>query len=109
MGDNTALEILPMRDGSNDHGDIAELIAFQAEALSQKLQAHRMKLFPPAAEKPLRPFQIAEAAKFLGVTSGYLKNLSLEGKGPSPLLSPTGRRSYTAAQIAELRAWLEEN
>ena len=63
MGDNTALEILPMRDGSNDHGDIAELIAFQAEALSQKLQAHRLKLFPPSAQKPLRRFGIAEAAK----------------------------------------------
>ena len=30
-----------MRNGANDHGDIAELIAFQAEALSQKLQALR--------------------------------------------------------------------
>jgi chromosome partitioning protein len=107
MGDNTALEMHPMRDGSNDHGDIAELIAFQAEALSQKLQAHRLKLFPPTARKPLRQFGIGEAAKFLGVTPGYLKNLSLDGKGPVPGLSG-GRRFYTAEQIGELRAYLEK-
>jgi chromosome partitioning protein len=81
MSDATALEMLPMRNGLNDHGDIAELIALQAKALSEKLQAHRLKLFPPYAQKPLRQFGIGEAAKFLGVSPGYLKNLSLEGKG----------------------------
>lgn len=104
--------MLPMRNGSEDEaavGDIAALIASQAEALSQKLQAHRLKLFPPSAEKPLRRFGIAEAAKFLGVSSGYLKNLSLEGKGPVAALSASGRRSYTAEQIGEMRAYLEKN
>jgi chromosome partitioning protein len=99
-----------MRNGSDDDadiGDIADLIAVQAEALSQKLQAHRLKLFPPSAQKPLRRFGIAEAAKFLGVSGGYLKNLSLEGKGPVPGLNGS-RRVYTAEQIGELRAHLEE-
>jgi chromosome partitioning protein len=102
--------MLSMRNRSDNErvGDIAELIADQAEALSQKLQALRLKLFPPAAQKPLRLFGIAEAAKFLGVSGGYLKNLSLEGKGPAPGLSASGRRFYTAEQIAELRAYLEE-
>src|SRR6516165_2395060 len=99
-----------MRNGSEDHavGDIANLIAVQAEALSQKLQAHRLKLFPPSAEKPLRQFGITEAAKFLGVTPGYLKNLALDGKGPAPLASVRGWRSYTAEQIGQVRAYLEE-
>lgn len=88
-------------------GDISELIAGQAEALSQKLQELRLKLFPPLAQKPLRSFGIAEAAKFLGVSPGYLKNMSLEGKGPVPVTTRSGRRFYTAEQIVELRAYLE--
>ncbi|WP_158743470.1 plasmid partitioning protein RepA [Acidisphaera sp. L21] len=89
--------------------DIDAIISAHAQNLSDKLQAHRLELFPPAAEKTLRPFQVSEAAKLLGVKSGYLRNLSLEGKGPSPQLSAGGRRSYTAAQIQELRHYLDAN
>ena len=88
--------------------DIDSLISIQARELSEKLQAHRLELFPPAAQKPLRAFQAAEAAKLLGVKSGYLRNLSLEGKGPMPAVTSSGRRSYTAEQIQELRAYLDE-
>jgi chromosome partitioning protein len=98
-----------MRNGSDDQSDIAELIAAQAAALSHKLQAHRLKLFPPSAQKPLRRFGIGEAAKLLGVSAGYLKNLSLEGKGPVLGPGASGRRLYTAEQIWELRAYLDEN
>jgi chromosome partitioning protein len=88
--------------------DIDTLISAQAHELSEKLQAHRLELFPPAAQKPLRAFQAAEAAKLLGVKSGYLRNLSLEGKGPTPAVTRSGRRSYTAEQVQELRAYLDE-
>src|SRR5271166_6644231 len=88
--------------------DIAALISGHAQELSQKLHAHRLSLFPPSAQKPLRSFQTNEVAKFLGVKPGYLKNLSLEGKGPVPNVSSSGRRSYTAEQIRELRAYLSE-
>ena len=71
--------------------DIDTVISEHAQELSEKLQAHRLELFPPAAEKTLRAFQVSEAAKFLGVKSGYLRNLSLEGKGPQPLVTPSGR------------------
>jgi chromosome partitioning protein len=98
-----------LSDDSDRIGDIADLIAEQSAALSLKLQAHRLKLFPPSAQKPLRAFGIAEAAKFLGVSAGYLKNLSLEGKGPVPSVKGSGRRFYTAEQIAELRTYLDEN
>ncbi|MBV8891945.1 MAG: plasmid partitioning protein RepA [Acidobacteria bacterium] len=99
-----------MRNESDYTGihDIADLITAQAEALSQKLQAHRLKLFPPSAQKPLRQFGIAEAAKFLGISTGYLKNLSLESKGPVPALNGSRRRFYTAEQIGELRVYLEK-
>ena len=88
--------------------DIDAIIGAHAQELSEKLQAHRLELFPPAAEKTLRAFQVGEAARLLGVKSGYLRNLSLDGKGPEPLASPGGRRSYTAAQIQELRAYLDQ-
>jgi chromosome partitioning protein len=89
--------------------DIAALITSQAQDLSERLDAHRRELFPPSAEKPLRAFQLHEAAKFLGVKSAYLRNLSLEGKGPPPSLTASRRRSYTALQIQELRRHLDQN
>lgn len=88
--------------------DIDAVIGEHAQELSEKLQAHRLELFPPAAEKTLRAFQVSEAAKILGVKSGYLRNLSLEGKGPEPLVTPSGRRSYTAEQLQDLRRYLDE-
>jgi chromosome partitioning protein len=88
--------------------DIEEVISEHAQELSEKLQAHRLELFPPSEEKTLRPFQVSEAAKLLGVKSGYLRNLSLEGKGPEPLVTASGRRSYTAQQIMDLRQYLDE-
>jgi chromosome partitioning protein len=87
--------------------DIGALISRQAQELSAKLQAHRLELFPPAAEKPLRSFQLNEVARLLGIKSGYLRNLSLEGRGPAPSVTPSGRRSYTAEQIGELREYLD--
>jgi chromosome partitioning protein len=88
--------------------DIDAVISSHAQELSEKLQAHRLELFPPSAEKTLRVFQVSETAKLLGVKSGYLRNLSLEGKGPAPLVTSSGRRSYTAQQILDLRRYLDE-
>jgi len=78
---------------------IHELIAGDADQLSAKLQAHRRKLFPPASQKTLRSFSSGEAAKLIGINDGYLRQLSLDGKGPRPETSPTGRRSYSCEDI----------
>jgi chromosome partitioning protein len=88
---------------------IHDLIATDARELSAKLHAHRMKLFPPAARKSLRRFSSGEAAKLIGINDGYLRQLSLEGKGPQPETSPTGRRSYSFEDIQNLRAFLNES
>jgi chromosome partitioning protein len=88
--------------------DIAALITSQAQDLSERLDTHRRELFPPSAEKPLRAFYLHEAAKFLGVKSGYLRNLSLEGKGPLPALTASRRRSYTAELIQALSTHLDQ-
>ena len=89
--------------------EMDQLIIAQAQELSDKLKQHRTEMFPPVAMKGLREFQLAEAARYLGVTSGYLRNLSLEGKGPLPQVTPSGRRSYTAQQMEEMRAFLDQN
>lgn len=87
---------------------IHDVIATDAQGLSAKLHAHRMKLFPPAARKRLRRFSSGEAAKLIGVNDGYLRQLSLEGKGPQPETSPSGRRSYSFEDIQALRTFLDE-
>jgi len=85
------------------------LVSQQARELSEMLNEHRLEMFPPNAQKSLRSFQLSEVAQYIGVTSGYLKNLSLEGKGPQPSVTPSGRRSYTAEQIIEMRRFLDKH
>lgn len=74
-----------------------------ARQLSRQLRLLRERLFPPLSQKTLRTFTSGEAAQMIGVSDGYLRQLSLDGKGPAPELSSNGRRSYTLAQINELR------
>ncbi|MEO5326173.1 plasmid partitioning protein RepA [Mesorhizobium sp. CC13] len=78
-------------------------ISHHARQLSMQLQLLRERLFPPSSQKMLKTFTSGEAAQIVGVSDGYLRQLSLDGKGPSPAVSPTGRRSYTLEQINELR------
>lgn len=75
-----------------------------AKQLSRQLKLLRERLFPPASLKTLRTFSSGEAAQLIGVSDGYLRQLSIDGKGPVPQTSSNGRRSYTLAQINELRA-----
>jgi chromosome partitioning protein len=83
-------------------------ISRHAKALSGQMQALSATLFPPASRKTLRSFSSGEVARFLGVSDGYLRQLSLDGLGPSPALSSGGRRSYKPEQIQELRTYLAE-
>ncbi|MGJ0535154.1 plasmid partitioning protein RepA [Methylocystis sp.] len=78
-------------------------ISAHARLLSEQLQALGSRLFPPDSHKLLRSFSSGEAAKLLHVSDGYLRQLSLDGIGPAPEISPSGRRSYTLAQVNELR------
>ena len=75
------------------------LIANDAQLLSRQLHRLRQKLFPPEAKKELRRFSSGEAAKLLGVSDSYLRQLSLAGEGPTPGVGPGGRRQYTLSQI----------
>lgn len=81
-------------------------IAADADGLSAQLAAMRDRFFPPAAQKQLRPFTSGEAARLIGVSDGYLRQLSLSNEGPQPDVSANGRRAYTLAQVNELRRFL---
>jgi chromosome partitioning protein len=87
---------------------MTSVIAADGSALSQELNELRRTLFPPESKKALRSFSSGEAAKLIGIADGYLRQLSLSGKGPQPEISNGGRRSYTLDQINELRTLLEE-
>jgi len=87
---------------------VTKVITEDGDALSKELQALRHTLFPPASKKTLRQFSSGEAAKWIGVADGYLRQLSIGGKGPQPSVGAAGRRSYTLEQINELRRMLDE-
>ncbi len=83
-------------------------ITQRAEALSARLRAVGERAFPPTAQKSLRSFTSGEVAEIVGVSDGYLRQLSLDGLGPSPDIGSGGRRSYTLEQINSLREYLAE-
>lgn len=85
-----------------------QTIADDAQALSAQLKAMRERLFPPASQKTLRSFTSGEAAKLIGVSDGYLRQLSLAGEGPQPDVGTGGRRYYSLADIDALRHFLAE-
>ncbi|KQS83238.1 MULTISPECIES: plasmid partitioning protein RepA [unclassified Rhizobium] len=81
----------------------------QGDLISKKLHLLSVQRFPPNARKNLRSFSLAEVADYIGVSQSHLKKLHLEGKGPAPQTSPTGRRTYSAEQMLELREYLDQN
>ncbi|MBB4200189.1 plasmid partitioning protein RepA [Rhodoblastus sphagnicola] len=93
----------------DDLDSFHEAILRQGELISDKLNMLRLEHYPPNATKGLRSFSLAEVAYFLGVTPSNIKKLHLEGKGPVPTTSISGRRTYTAEQMLELRQYLDRH
>ena len=94
------------QQSASAEGTATGRVARHATALSGQLRSLSRTLFPPTSTKSLRTFSSGEVAKFVGVSDGYLRQLSLDGLGPSPALSTGGRRSYSLAQVNELRDYL---
>lgn len=88
--------------------DLNAVIRQHSEWLATNLHAQRENLFPPDASKTMRKFTSGEAASLLGVNDSYLRKLHLDGKGPSPELTPGNRRQYSAEDIQALRVLLEQ-
>ncbi|UVF22812.1 plasmid partitioning protein RepA (plasmid) [Microvirga terrae] len=89
-----------------EHESTSGRIARHASVLSSQLHQLGHALFPPTASKGLRSFSSGDAAKFLGVSDGYLRQLSIDGLGPMPTIGTGGRRSYTLGQINAMRDYL---
>jgi chromosome partitioning protein len=87
----------------------AETILDQGGEISRKLNMLRIEKFPPNAQKSLRQFSLSEVAQYVGVSQSYVKKLHLEGKSVHPTTSLSGRRSYSAEQMDELRQFLDRN
>jgi chromosome partitioning protein len=98
-----------MRKKDTGSPSFHEMILHQGELISDKLNMLRVEHYPPDATKGLRHFSLAEVAYFLGVTPSNIKKLHLEGKGPTPVTSPSGRRTYSATQMLELRQYLDKH
>jgi chromosome partitioning protein len=88
---------------------VDDIIASDGQTLSAQLRALRETLFPPSSSKALRKFTSGEAARLIGVTDGYLRQLSIAGEGPQPEIGPSGKRLYTLLQINELRVELDRS
>ena len=97
-----------IRAATPQQDDLNAVIRQHSEALAAQLHTQRESLFPPDAAKTLRTFSSGEAATLLGVGDSYLRKLHLDGKGPSPQLTPGNRRIYTAQDIQALRELLEK-
>ncbi|THF47743.1 plasmid partitioning protein RepA [Allorhizobium terrae] len=82
------------------------VLSTDAQELSYQLQQHQAKIFPPQARKSLRAFSPAEAAAFIGIGEGYLRQVAADGHGPEPLAN--GRRLYTAQDMDHIRRVLDE-
>lgn len=85
--------------------ELRALINADASELSARLRAQQLRDFPPSAQKQLRRFTPVEAARFLGIAEGYLRQLVAEGKGPPA--SPNGRRTYAIEDVDALRRDLD--
>ena len=92
-----------------DSHSFHETIIRQGEMISDKLNMLRVEHNQPNADRVLRSFSLAEVAYFLGVTPSNIKKLHLEGKGPIPTTSLSGRRSYSAEQMLDLRRYLDRH
>lgn len=91
----------------NSLSDLRALINADAAELSTRLRAQQLRDFPPAAQKTIRRFSPSEAAKFIGIHEGYLRQLVAEGKGPPA--QPNHRRTHSIEDIDALRVELDRS
>lgn len=87
---------------------LSSAVEADAQILSSQLQDIRNRLFPPSATKTLRKLGSGEAAKLIGCSDAYLRQIDLAGEGPRPEKGVAGRRSYTLEQVHELREFVAQ-
>ena len=81
--------------------------AADAALLSGELSILRQRLGAFPNNRTPRSFSSGEAAGLIGVSDGYLRQLSLSGEGPQPShISQTRRRAYSLEDVNALRVHL---
>ena len=85
---------------------LPSMLAVDASELAHQLQLHQQKIFPPSSQKTIRQFSPSEAADFIGIGEGYLRQIAAEGHGPEPM--ENGRRVYSADDMNRIRSVLDE-
>ncbi|MCW6513020.1 plasmid partitioning protein RepA [Hyphomicrobiales bacterium BP6-180914] len=85
--------------------ELKTLVQSHGAELSAQLRAHHRNIFPPEAEKSIRPFTPAETAKLLGIHESYLRQVAADSIAAT---LKNGRRSYTVQDIQELRKLLDQ-
>jgi chromosome partitioning protein len=88
--------------------DLRDVLSADTRELTRRLRLHGIELFPPSASKTIRRFTAGEAARYLGINDGYLRQISQEGIG-NPETSSSGRRHYSVSDLADIRSYLDKN
>lgn len=85
---------------------LPSMLSADSQELSRQLQLHQQKIFPPTSQKTIRQFTPSEAAYYIGIGEGYLRQVASEGYGPEPLAN--GRRVYSPEDMDRIRLTLDE-
>lgn len=82
------------------------VIGSDADLLSRQLQELRARAFPPQSQKELRRFSSTEAARLIGVSDAYIRQLVLNGEVGEAERGTRGRLQFTLDQVHDIRAVL---
>jgi len=98
---------MPLSENTTQTDTTSERIGcYRDEICDRLVERGAAPKYPIAFPSTLRSFSLGEVAEILGVSGSYLRQLSIDGLGPTPKTGTAGRRSYTLSQINELRAYL---
>ncbi|MBY5460731.1 plasmid partitioning protein RepA [Rhizobium leguminosarum] len=98
---------MPHSEKPDDQERIMERVQRHGDSIWACIKAQGVATRAPFPDpRTLRSFSLGEVAEILGVSGSYLRQLSIDGQGPTPELGTAGRRSYTLGQINQLRNYL---
>ncbi|MCM2458866.1 plasmid partitioning protein RepA [Rhizobium sp. CG4] len=90
---------------NTDVEHLPSTLSADAAELQRQLQLHQARVFPPTAQKTIRPFSPSEAAGLIGIGETYLRQIAAEINVPEPLSN--GRRLYSSADMDQIRVALD--
>lgn len=98
--------MLTSHNSMDQQEHLPTLLSANSQELSRQLQLHQQKIFPPTSQKTIRQFSPSEAAAYIGIGEGYLRQVASDGHGPEPMSN--GRRMYTPDDMDRIRRSLDE-